>query len=294
MEPTCNSCLFGFIEVSDLIGSFIGALAGFLGAYWLFRKERASTKNDEHELLQAQFANIQDHLGNAHEAWLRMIMSYRALSTRYAKDPHRTYPRPVSVNAAHITLDRMNRDDVMDAFLECTDANHAGNDANLLLDVIDTMREYRTLAEEGVLSMMGDFNQHGRRFSDHCRELKYAVMEYALLHANSILNDKPSVIALKQIAETVRDLGRVEASAWYAVMVKPVAEQIHQEDIGFKDWSRFMSIVDKANSAYWEMKASGVELAEHCASMAKGMEDEISDVPALLSRMERAVRGKGN
>lgn len=270
------------LSIADILGASIGALLGFISAYSIFRLEQRKGEKTEEQRIRDLFTDVRGILDEANKAWLDTVKDYRTLSAKYEKDPYQLHMRVVSTNPAQLTLERLDRLALLEAFRRVMGLK-AGREGWLaLMELIDTMTEHRSLREHAVLSIMEDFNRQSVAFDDLCQELRATLI--ALLDTLPV--DNPLVPDIKQIRDETQDVGLLTADKYHALIVQPVLGLVNAHMLPQTDHTIVLSLMYKAQTMYVRLKQSGMLLGTESKRFADEIAEYGKEVDSLLRRMK--------
>jgi len=97
------------IDLSDLLGSLIGAVLGFLGAYWILHLQLEADQRRSKASEVDQFKYVVSLVERSVWGWRKHIEDAREFGSNSKDYPLEMHQHPITVNVAHQTLHRMDR-----------------------------------------------------------------------------------------------------------------------------------------------------------------------------------------
>jgi len=172
------------IDLSDVIGSLIGAFLGFAGAYWIFHIERATHQEQEAAVLRSYFDYALGLVTESMPAWQTLIDHSNELAELYRTEWFRPHRHPVIINLPELTLRQVDRFRLRDAAVQVLGKEEGESAHRTIVGLIDGFARYEELISNATLGIKEDINEHMRAYQKRFQDTQLLMAEYLETPAN--------------------------------------------------------------------------------------------------------------
>jgi len=276
--------LGGLMDLSDLIGSLIGAFLGFAGAYALLHLQRAQEVNSDLQGKKQYFSYAVDLLGRAIPGWEEAIEKHRGLADATRKNPFELHPHTISINVAQRTLHHSERSRVREGALQFMVAHEANEVNQKLFGAAEAFAEFSSWGTQAIVSGKEDVNAHLARFNQGYMELLSALKD--ITSGNSIYwaKHKDTVKLRESLDEAQRLAQRAEGSTMMEILENVVFPIVRLETNAVYDSTEFSvvsQILSRLRDAAARARRSSIELSDLALRLATQMEVELEKAKRL-------------
>jgi hypothetical protein len=279
--------LGGLIDLSDLIGSLIGAFLGFAGAYWLFHLEQSATNKRERLAKEKLIENVGELLEAANDGLRRASRSYKTLAHSYRSEPYTVHPRPINVNTPLATLDRWDRRELLDALQEVKGLDAGMEVFRSIIAFVDGSSRTITFMETAILSVMDDLTRYGHRFDDHVLQLKWLLPALKLDAEKQGRDGERLAFELDRLQRDVHDLGFVLIQPMYERLIAPFSRFFEMNLIDLRQANKLTEILNGARGAYARYGQKCIELAELAERAEGDFVEQVKEGDDVLDKLRQ-------
>ncbi len=286
-----------WLRDSDLLGAAFGSFLGF-GLAWIllryqFKKEKSRKAEERIVELNTYFDEARALLKQATRGWKSTGTKYQQLSEAYERDWYQQFPHPTTVNVAEITLNRLDRMLLREAFVQRLGQRKGRSGYGSLIFLVDYFRESRPFVEGAVLAIKKEIALRSDRFDELQIEIGMALsQQYFRLGAEG-RQDDPCALEFARIMEGYHPL-------YVDINNRPTPVDIHDKLIvpclelrrkGFHsaDVEVVLDAAKRSQLAYYKIMSASKGMVEFAAIQARRTAKQIRRATALLKRCESAV-----
>ncbi len=277
---------FGWGDLWALVGSALGAFLGFLAASQIYKRERKDKKEEERQLEIHLFESarllIEHAAVNARYAEER----FNALLKKYEDSRYGLHMRVINVNTPLITLDRMDRIRLLEAYKFVLGDQKGVEQWRDTWHFSDGLTAYTKFSANGVLSVQKDLHESAKRFGSYCQELIIAGASM-VAHADTKGPVMPAgIMELSDILRDTHQLGFIHVDAMHTKLVEPLAVLFKKEKLTMVNAEQLGGTLARARLAFRRYGQIVDEMKGNLKDYAKGCGDMAGYGEELLARMK--------
>lgn len=285
-----------WIELKDIVGSILGALLGFAGAYIMYRiqrksdREEAARKDAMEKMATYDFAREQ--LTQALKGWIKQENSLLEFSRQYKEAPFIDHPHVISVNPALRSLVLLDRKELRLAL-----NHHCGEKAGArvfqaMASIIDYYNTHQETSLSGILSGKEVIYKELLRFDDLYAELGNTITKTIdvlrqQFGANVPVADKLNKILVDFYVRHPSPLATVDV--FMEDLVQPCLNLVKDPSIPQVHIIDVIIAAKRAQKSFLRIRNSAEDLAaagQEYAAQVKWMQRRVLKVLEILSRQK--------
>lgn len=278
------------IELSDVIGSMIGAVLGFLGAYWILHLQLETDNRRSKESEIDQFKYVVSLVERSAWGWRKHIGDARDFGLKSKDYPLEMHQHPITVNVAHQTLQRMDRFALRKSAIQTLGTEVGEREQREIASFIDAMEAYSKRLEMTMVGLKEDHNNlvwqvDGQsrtmiqRIGGLLREVRGTAMEndatiiaFGRIHAAAI------TLVQSGSRPTVEDLLRF-------MVIEPL-QLMRRPNVNPAVLNIFLPEIADLDMARQRIEDKGDEICDRVMELTNGMEDQIEKVIAVVGKLK--------
>jgi uncharacterized membrane protein YccC len=278
------------IDLSDLIGSLIGAVLGFLGAYWILHLQLEAELRKAKESDVDQFKYIVSLVERSIWGWRKHIDDARQFGNNSKDYPLEMHQHPLTVNVAHQTLQRMDRLALRRSAIEALGEEIGEREQREIASFIDAMEAYSKRLELIMVGLKEDHNNLVWQVDGKSRAM--------ILRIGDLLRGVSGTTA--QNDPTIQAFGRIHAAAISLVqrgsrptledlirfMVIEPLELTRRPDVNTDVLNMFLPMIADLDMARQRIEDKGDEIHDRVLELTSGMEDQLERVSAVVGKLK--------
>ncbi|MEO8588134.1 MAG: hypothetical protein ABI432_02105 [Flavobacteriales bacterium] len=279
------------IDLSDVIGSLIGAFLGFAGAYWLLHLEWDKQLRRADDDAESYFWYVMSLFRSALPGWEKAAQEHLNLAMATKKEWYKAHPHHVSINSSERSLTRVDRYQFREAALLALGSDEGEKRHAELIRFVDGIAESGQFILQAIVGIKGDVNEAERAFDRQCFETMQA-MEAHL--ANAVVKfipgfascDQEIEVAFRAIEAVVNRRHNPEIPEMIRTVVLPMVRMDTSTSIKPDSAALISVAANNALKSSQLMKNAAEDLSNRVHEQATAMKKLIDEATTLLEQLD--------
>jgi hypothetical protein len=278
------------IDLSDLIGSLIGAVLGFLGAYWILHLQLEADSRKAKQGDIDQFKYIVSLVDRSAWGWRGHIEHARQFGSDSKDYPLEMHQHPITVNVAHKTLQRMDRLAIRRCAIEALGEEVGEREQREIIAFIDGMQAYNNRLDKVMIRLKEDHSKLIWQVDRQSRMLIRQIGDLLRKVNGTIGASDPTVLAFRRIhagaLALVRGGSRPTVEDLIRFMVIEPLELMKQPAVNADVLTMFLPMIADLDMARQRIEDKGNEIHDRVMELTGGMEDQLARVGAVVGKLK--------
>lgn len=275
------------IELSDVIGSMLGAALGFLGAYWILNLQLDAERRKAKEREIDHFKYIVSLVERSAWGWQRHVDGVKEFGSRSKDYPLEIHPHPIQINIAHQTLQRTDRFGLRTAAIQALGEERGEREQREIVTYIDGMEAYSGRLEALIVELKKDYGDFVWQFENKSFTLIRSMDVARGVHPRPVGTTSSEVASIRAAALSVSGSGtRPNLEDKFRLLVLPMLELDGLDDVDHLVLKDLMPIVRDLDLLRQRIEDKGEEIHERVQQMTEGIEDQLEGIRSVIKRLK--------